>query len=732
MCGPPLERRKLSDIYYKNSIQMKIILLIALQIYICSLDKIQAQKPFGNEKMEIAFSHNSKYLWQYKIKQNGTFLNVLAPIFEVNGNDVMCNVKEFKKLTAPQLLKNGVMEYVYQGSIVTNPELTLKVIFRISQDNAVVRYRYILGGADNDKLTKINGVDNIVYSSVSFAQFYKVKEIQFSNYDQKYHSYVLKEQTIEDRFFENNYSAMGPMVVAESSENSFMLAYEHGSQYGNEFLHFNFLNDRTVNISAVKGNYLSNCSISKDNEYETIWFEIAGVVGKELDLASQYRTFMLKYISQNSESRKPYIFYNTWGRQERTNWVGDAYLSSMNLKQTIEEVEQAKNMGIDVFVIDAGWFSKTGDWTLNTSEKFFPDSLNQVVALLKKYNMKLGLWFNPTVAALSSKMLERNVENRTTVNGKLPEPYPIWETEKSVSLCLVSPYWEDYSNVLIRLVKEYGVTYFKWDAIWQGDCDAPGHFHGTTENSRQERQEYDAFLQPVYMNKIVDKVCSICPEAIFDFDITEDGHSVGLSFLSTGKYFAINNGPYYRNYDISKSPASNRNSNIFVNPGPARGWFLRQILSYDKWIPSILFLTHYQPDAPRNSQILNIASLILGQNGIWGEILKTSSEDTQVFRDILGKYKQVKFDITAAQPVNYGSPGELVEIHEKINSENGKGVVVIFGINKREVTYVTKSKANTKTWNNEDVSITFDKEGRAVIKASFSETGAKIIFLGVE
>jgi alpha-galactosidase len=714
---------------------MRNRLFIIILIIAATYNLISAQNKLENKVLEVNFSTDNQYLWEYRIKHNGALLQIKPPIVEIDGNSILCSVDTFKMFSEPEIFKNGVSEYVFHGKVKSTSEIDLKLIFRLSPDNAVLRYKYVLSGSGKSKLTKSKGNDNIVYFSTSIASFKLVKEVQFANYDEKFHSYILKEQIIEDRFFENNHSVMGPMLVFGNNDNSFLIAYEHGSQYGNEFLHFNLFKDSMVNISAVKGNYLNNQSISEGNEYETVWFEIAGVNGDEDILAAQYRMFMLKYISQNLESRKPYFFYNTWGRQERVKWAGNTYLISMNLKQTLEEIEQAHKMGIDVFVLDAGWFLKTGDWTVNTSENFFPDTLKQVVGLLKKYNMKLGLWFTPTVAALSSKMLERNKNYRTSIDGKLSEPFKIWETEESVSICLVSQYWKDFSDVLINLVKEYGVTYFKWDGIWQGDCDAADHDHGTVENTPQERHENDAYLQPIYMSKIIDKVCKACPEAIFDFDITEDGRSVGLTFLSSGKYFAMNNGPYYHNYDICepwKTPLANSNVNIFVYPGPARGWFTRQVLTYDKWIPSVLFLTHYQPDEPRNSQVINIASLILGQNGIWGEILKTSPEGTQLFGDVLSKYKQIRNDITLASPVCYGSPGESVEIHEKINPLTGKGEVVIFGNGKREIIYITKTKVNKKVWHNEGVSVSFDEKGRAVIKASFTETSSKIIFFGVE
>jgi alpha-galactosidase len=127
------------------------------------------------------------------------------------------------------------------------------------------------------------------------------------------------------------------------------------------------------------------------------------------------------------------------------------------------------------------------------------------------------------------------------------------------------------------------------------------------------------------MSKVVDRLCKAVPQAIVDFDITEDGRCVGLQFLAAGKYFIINNGPYYHNFDVApawKSVLPSGNANIFVQPGPARGWFVRSVLDYEPWIPSVLFLTHYQPDEPRNSQLINIASLILRAEWHLGRNLK--------------------------------------------------------------------------------------------------------------
>jgi alpha-galactosidase len=456
------------------------------------------------------------------------------------------------------------------------------------------------------------------------------------------------------------------------------------------------------------------------------------VNGGEDALAPRYRDFVLRFLSTNTESRKPYIFYNTWGRQERVKWAGGKYLDSMNLETTLAEIDVAHKMGVEVFVIDTGWYEKTGDWQV--SKQRFPDGLKQVKARLDRYGMKLGLWFNPTAAARSSRMLARNSKNLMSIGGSPHTPQSIWETEESPLLSLVSPYWRDFADELIRLNRELGVTYFKWDAVDQHGSDAPGHYHGSAENSARERADSYAFQLPIYLSKIADRLTSEAPDAIVDFDVTEPGRAVGLQFLSSGKYFLINNGPYFHNFDLAapwQSPLANGNSNIFVNPGPARTWFTRAALTYDKWIPSVLFLTHFQTDPPRSSQILNLASLILGQNGIWGEILKTPDADVQYVGEVIGKYKQVRADITAASPVSEGNPGSALEVHEKIDARSTKGAVVLFANTAGHYSYVTKNDVHPKAWHTGGpVSLRRDGQGRAVIDVHFSEPGARILFFG--
>ncbi len=714
-----------------NSISILTLTIILIVGQVLSCKNVAGAKPVvlkGNN-FEVSLLNSKKILWQYLETITGKTLDFTGPVFEIDGKKMDCELSDIQKIGEPVRLNIGVTEYVVQGAFKQIPDLFLRITFRIPDTNPVVRFRYELVGTGNHQLTKSGGTDNIRYLSVSVPETSKIKEVKLSEFNEMVHSFCLSEREMDKRNFNDQTSFMGPIVVGGESGYSFLVAYEHGSQAPDLFLKYTLSPDKTISLNAVKGNYASRFPITKENSYQSVWFETAFIQGNEDLLSENYRQFILRNMSPNAESRKPYIFYNTWNFQERNkHWYKKPYLADMTTERMLQEIEVAHQVGIDVFVIDAGWFEKTGDW--QPSKTRFPDELKSVKAKLDSYGMKLGLWFNPTVAAKSSTMLAKNKDCQKTFNGKSDGPWPIWETEDSYGMCLVSKYRDSFADELIRLAKEVGVRYFKWDAIGQYGCNDPNHFHGTVANSSQERSDCYAFEIGRSMNYVVDKLCSVYPDAIVDFDITEGGRSVGLGFMASGKYFLINNGPYYQNYNVPIDPDKD-NWNIFFYPGAARTWICRTPLTFDKWIPSVLFLTHYLPDDPYENQSMAVGSLILGQNGIWGDLLKISPEGVGFFHETLGYYKQVRDDITKSTIIRDGAVGGSPEVYEKINKENGKGAMVVFSSHKGSYEYVSKSKPNQKYWSTKGVDLTFDKEGNAVIKVSFGKAEAKIIFFGV-
>ena len=711
-------------------INSKLLVFLIAATLLSGCSKKETIRIAGNKILQLSAVNNDQNLWQYTVLKTGKTFSFQAPEFEIDGKICQAKLKSVTLADNPVKFKNGVTEYVAEGHFVAITDLLFRATFQVSGDNPMIKFRYELISDGSHKLTKTTGHDQLSYLKVSLDGFSEVKEIKFSEFNEMVHSFCLSERIIGEKHFADSIRLMGPLVVASDGSNSFVIGYEHGSQAPDKFLEFSLKPDHSITLQAVKGNYYDGYQINKKQSYQTIWFEAGAVAGDENLLATNFRSFLLHHMSQNSESRKPYIFYNTWNFQERNrNWYKKPYLADMTLERMMKEIDAAHKIGIEVFVIDAGWFEKTGDW--QPSLKRFPDGLKTISKKLKENGMKLGLWFNPTVAAVSSNMLKNHRDCVRTRNGDEGKPFKVWETEESYGMCLVSRYRDAFADELIRLNKELGVTYFKWDAIGQYECDDPRHFHGNASNTLQERMASYAFEIGKSMSYVVDKLCKECPEAIVDFDITEGGRSVGLGFLSSGKYFLINNGPYFFNYDI---PFDRENGqwNIFFYPGPARTWICRTPLTFDKWIPTSLFLTHYLPDDPYENQSIAVGSLILGQNGIWGDLPKISPEGVAFFAKTLGMYKQVRDDMTETAMIRDGAVGGSPEVYEKINPENGKGAIVIFSSHAGTYSYISKNKVDPKHWETKGVELQIDQSGLARIDAEFKTAEAKIIFFGVK
>jgi len=683
-----------------------------------------------NKVWQIKIIGRKDCLWRYTEKSTGHSWNFTPPIFEIDNRQKVAFLKKIKPIGRSSLnRRNNVMEYTYFGELAVDTDLGLRIRFRISKNSPVIRFQYQLEAKSPHMLTKKNGTDNLSYFQLRLDGLHTAKEVRLSEFDESIHSYRLTEYNIPEQYFLHKLAVMGPILVAGNKTHTILVAYEHGSQVPDAFLQYHLLPSRSIELKATKGNYYAGQTITQESPYETIWLQFAAVKGSEELLANHYRSFILKDMTQNLESRKPYIFYNTWNYQQRNKgWNGKDFLDSMNNERLLREIDIAHQMGIEVFVLDTGWYEKTGDW--NVSPTRFPDGLRLIKERLNKYHMKLGLWFSPTQAACSSQLLLKNQDCCLTHNGDQETFDEVWGTEKSKRMCIVSKYWKDFADKMIEANKKLGVTYFKWDAIEQclSNCDNPTHWHGTKDNSPQERADCYAFELVRYMTKIVERVSNAVPDVIVDFDITEARRCVGLSFLSNGKYFLLNNGPYPSSFD--QPPEKKRWwGEVFVYPGPARARVCRSPLDYDKWIPSVLFLTHYLPDDPKSSQIINLASLILGQNGIWGDLLNVSEEGIKLFGKVLGLYKQVRDAITIATPIRTGSVGGSPEIYEKISSR--RGVVAIFTDAAGHYTYITANPVTNSNWTTDEIKITRLASGHALLEINFPKPGAALAFFGV-
>jgi alpha-galactosidase len=645
---------------------------------------------------------------------------ILAPTFEVDGK--LRDDFSYTGISAQATLANGGEELEFRYISYGEPELLLRVTFRKYFDSPFMRVRYRLTASAPCILTKANGKDNLTYLTTPFpeGEAGALTEISLSQFEPVLHSYLPAIETydVAEAFAGRSFS--GPVMVLESEQYSLLVAYEHGADTPNPFIRYEmrpavaiperFLDaevhqeevrramesktpppdaDPFLALAAVRGNYYHGQPIGPDHAWESIWLELGMVPGGIEQLLPLYRSYLNDEMCPNPTTRKPLICYNTWNYQERNKlYNGRPYLESMNLERMLAEIDVAHRMGIDVFVIDTGWFDRPGDWQVNLQR--FPDGLREVKRKLDGYGMQLGLWFNPLAAGLASQVYRDHPEYEMTWDGKLSNHWVVWETEESASMCLASDYADAFAQVMLAFRENLGVTYFKWDGIGQYGCNSPLHHHGAEANSPEERGDCYAFQMGVHMIKMIEAVTRRYPEVIVDFDATECGRFVGLGLLGAGRFFLINNGSYARDFDTPETLGIAPYMNMFFYPGPARARVCRRGSLFDVVVPSNLYLIHYLPDGPELSMRNSLASLVLGGNGIWGDLPALGEKEVRFWAENLADYKRVAAAASRAYPVMRGFVGASPEIHEKIDPVTGKGFVSFFTVTEGEFTHLTQ------------------------------------------
>ena len=391
---------------------------------------------------------------------NGNTQRLNGPAFEIN--EMLCRKITDTQLVSEKKIGKFLKEERYEGNLNGHK---IALIIRGATGSPFIRYRFELSSEKTARLTKATGKDNLEYARISCNDFHGI-EVRVSEYNHQLYSFCLSEVPA----FRDEDSIMGPILVRESEDGCALLAYEHGSGYPDKFIEF-AKETNGILLRAVKGNYYHGQPLNP--AFETVWLQFGAIDGTADDIAALYRDFQLNWILPEHPSRKPLIYYNTWNDQERTQLATGTYHQCMTLKHILEDIDIAHEMGIDVYVIDTGWFTKCGDWEVRTDR--FPDALESVSAKLKKFGMKLGLWINPPAVALSSPILAAHRECIASVMGELTKPGDVWESEKSHGMCLASEYWKVLADTLIRLCKSKNVSYLKWDAIWQYGCTDGNH-----------------------------------------------------------------------------------------------------------------------------------------------------------------------------------------------------------------------------------------------------------------
>ncbi|UUI40628.1 alpha-galactosidase [Oceanobacillus oncorhynchi] len=127
-------------------------------------------------------------------------------------------------------------------------------------------------------------------------------------------------------------------------------------------------------------------------------------------------------------------------------------------------VEEAKNLGMELFVLDDGWFGKRdnsrtslGDWTVN--EDKLPNGLHSLVENVRSKGMEFGIWFEPEMVSVDSDLYRKHPDWCIQVTNR-PHTFGRNQLVLDLSQKEVCDY---IIQSISTILSSAAITYVKWD-----------------------------------------------------------------------------------------------------------------------------------------------------------------------------------------------------------------------------------------------------------------------------
>ena len=193
-----------------------------------------------------------------------------------------------------------------------------------------------------------------------------------------------------------------------------------------------------------------------------------------------------------------------WSKQERpvliNNW--EATYFDFNEDKLMEIAKCAAKQGVELFVLDDGWFGKRydedksmGDWFVN--EKKIPSGIDGLAKKINALGLKFGLWFEPEAVNPDSELYRNHPDWIIRVSGMEPTTsrceYLLDFTKDEVCDYII--------NAVSKILSSANIEYVKWDM-----------------NRPMTEMPYQGFNHKFYLGfyRVMSQICNAFPNVLFE------------------------------------------------------------------------------------------------------------------------------------------------------------------------------------------------------------------------
>lgn len=144
--------------------------------------------------------------------------------------------------------------------------------------------------------------------------------------------------------------------------------------------------------------------------------------------------------------------------------VWEAVYFDHDLERLTKLAEVAKEIGVERFVLDDGWFGSRrddttglGDWIISTD--VWPDGLKPLIDVVKQNGMEFGLWFEGEMVNPDSDLYREHPDWILSAGGRVP---PTGRGQLVLDLTNQDCYDHIFGQV-DKILAENEISYIKWD-----------------------------------------------------------------------------------------------------------------------------------------------------------------------------------------------------------------------------------------------------------------------------
>lgn len=163
-------------------------------------------------------------------------------------------------------------------------------------------------------------------------------------------------------------------------------------------------------------------------------------------------------------------------RRPLTLNVWEAVYMDHRLDKLVALADVAKEIGVERFVLDDGWFGARrddraglGDWVV--SREVWPNGLHPLADALAERDIEFGLWFEPEMVNADSDVFRAHPEWILHVGDRTP---PTWRYQQVLDLAHDGAFNHVLSQMDAILAEYPTIKYLKWDH--NRPLTDPGHF----------------------------------------------------------------------------------------------------------------------------------------------------------------------------------------------------------------------------------------------------------------